>query len=220
MRKTIFIFTVIGSFLIASCGTEGNKVETQDAQQVEVAQTETATDYTKIEEGSHVAWRASHLAGMQPRWGRAFIKEALVKVDNGKVVNAKIVMDMNNFTVENFGDDTETTQKLLGHLQSNDFFKIAEFPTSIFEMSSMEAATGDFNSKITGNLTILNTTKSISFLANVEVSDSEISIKSEDFVVDRKDWGLTYNTEGTVGVPKDYLIADEIGFTIDVKIVK
>ena len=32
----------------------------------------------------------------------------------------------------------------------------------------------------------------------------------------RTDCGLVYNTEGTEGVPVDYLISNDIGFTIDV----
>ncbi|MBN2745900.1 MAG: YceI family protein [Bacteroidales bacterium] len=220
MRKTVFMLAIAGTMLFASCGNSGNKVESQDAQAVEQATGDQVVEYSKVMDGSHVAWRASHLAGVQPRWGRAFIKEALIKVENNQVVNAKVVMDMNNFTVENFGDDAETTQKLLTHLQSDDFFKIATFPISTFEITAIAAAEGDYNSSITGNLTILDVTKSITFKANIMVADNEVSIKSEDFIVDRRDWGLTYNTEGTVGVPTDYLIADEVGFTIDVKMSK
>jgi polyisoprenoid-binding protein YceI len=218
MRKTILSLAIIGVMFFASCG--GNAVETQDAQNVEQTNSVTAVEFSQVAEGSHIAWRASHLAGVQPRFGRVFIKEASVKSDNGAVSNAKIVLDMSNFTVENFGDDAESTQKLLGHLQSDDFFKIAKFPTSTFELIKIEAGSGEFNSNLTGNLTILDVTKSISFMANITVAENEISIKSEDFKVDRREWGLTYNTEGTKGVPTDYLIADEIGFTIDMKLVK
>ncbi len=220
MRKTILTVAVVGAIFFASCGSEGSKSETQEAQEVQIDSSSTALDYTKVADSSHVAWRASHLAGMQPRWGRVFIKEASVKVDAGKVTNAKIIMDMGNFTVENFGDDKETATKLLTHLQSDDFFKVKTYPSSTFELTSIETVTGEFNSKITGNLTILDITKSISFLANIDATDSDVKVKSEPFNVDRKEWGLTYNTKGTKGVPTDYLIADEIGFTIDVLVTK
>lgn len=220
MRKTILSFAVIGAIFFASCGSDGSKAETQDAQEVKVDSSSNSNDYTKIADGSNVAWRASHLAGMQPRWGKVFIKEANVKVNEGNITNAKLVMDMNSFTVENFGDDKESTTKLLTHLQSDDFFKVKTHPTSTFELTSIEPGTGEFNSKITGNLTILDATKSISFQANVTISETEVAVKSEPFTVDRKEWGLTYNTKGTKGVPTDYLIADEVGFTIDVRITK
>ena len=47
-----------------------------------------------------------------------------------------------------------------------------------------------------------------------------VSIQSEDFAVDRTEWGLLYNVEGSEGVPADYLIANDIGFTIDVNVSK
>jgi polyisoprenoid-binding protein YceI len=128
-------------------------------------------------------------------------------------------MDMNNFTVENF-EDQESIDKLAGHLKSDDFFKVATYPVSTFELATITSQEGDYNSMITGNLTILGVTKSIAFNANVMVSDASVSVKSEDFVVNRTDWGLTYNTEGTAGVPADYLISNDIGFTIDITLNK
>ena len=70
------------------------------------------------------------------------------------------------------------------------------------------------------NLTILDVSKSISFKANLDISDTKISVNSEDFSINRTDWGLTYNTEGTVGIPVDYLNANDIGFSIDVSMSK
>lgn len=140
-------------------------------------------------------------------------------VNNNQLSNVIVDMDMSSFTVDNF-EDAESKNKLTGHLKSDDFFKISTFPTSKFELTSLEESTGDFNSLISGNLTILDVTKNISFEANVNVSANEVSIKSKDFVVDRRDWGLSYNTEGTTGVPTDYLISDEVGFTINIIVQK
>ena len=219
MKKTILSALVMG-VLLSSCTDNGEKVEASDAEQVEVTQTETTLELSTIAEGSHVDWRASHLGGVAPRWGKISLQSAELLVNNGDLTNAKVVMDMGAFTVENFEDDAESTAKLTGHLQSADFFEIETYPTSTFEMTGIEATEGDFNSKVTGNLEIKGVTKSISFDANVTVSDESVTIKSQDFAVDRTDWDLSYNVEGTEGVPTDYLIANEIGFTIDVTISK
>jgi polyisoprenoid-binding protein YceI len=135
------------------------------------------------------------------------------------VSNAVAVFDMSTFTVENFKDE-EQIAKLSGHLQSEDFFNIAKYPISIFELTKLESTEGDFNSSVTGNLTILDSTKSITFMANVNVSESEVSIASEDFAVDRRDWGLVYNVEGSEGVPVEYIVANDIGFTINITLTK
>jgi len=209
---------IIGAFL-SSCSNSGNNAETGDAENVENQNSENTVLYETVKDGSILNWRASHLGGVQPRWGTVQLKSASISVNESIVTNATIEMDIASLSVDNF-EDKESKTKLTGHLLSADFFKLETFPTAKFELTKMEKNNGDYNAKVTGNLTILDKTKSITFLANISVSESEVSVKSEDFNVDRTQWGLVYNVEGSVGVPKDYLIANEIGFTIDVKVSK
>ena len=218
MKKVIISAFMLSAVLVA-CSDNGNKTEAKDAVAVEVTKTETTQTFAKVAEGSHVDWRAAHLGGVQPRFGKMMLKSAELSTTDNVLTNATVVLDMNNFTVENF-EDAESEAKLTGHLKSDDFFKVGEYPTSTFELTSVTPETGEYNSKLVGNLTILGVTKSIAFNANVNVSDQAVSVKSEDFVVNRADWGLTYNAEGTEGVPADYLISNDIGFTIDVTVNK
>ena len=219
MKKIMLSVFMISAFLM-SCSNSEKKAETTDAQEVEVSQSESATPVTTIKEGSHITWKATHLAGVSPRFGKVSLKSAEFVVDNGTLTNATILMDMASLTVESFPEGDEQIGKLTGHLQSDDFFKVSTYPTSKFELTSIEATEGDYNSEVTGNLTILDQTKSITFSANVAISENEASVKSEDFSVDRQDWGLSYHTEGEEGVPTDYLIADDIAFKIDVTLTK
>lgn len=218
MKKVIISAFMLSAVLVA-CSDNGSQTEAKEAVAVEVTKTETTQTYAMVAEGSHVDWRAAHLGGVQPRFGKLMLSGAEVSTTDNVVTNAKVVMDMNNFTVENF-EDQESIDKLTGHLKSDDFFKVATYPVSTFELATIDSQEGDYNSRISGNLTILGVTKSISFNANVLISDASVSVKSEDFVVNRTDWGLTYNTEGTEGVPADYLISNDIGFTIDVTVKK
>jgi polyisoprenoid-binding protein YceI len=204
---------------LAACSETGREVETGEAQKVETTTTETTVNYTTVKKGSSMDWRAAHFGGAEPRFGKIFLSKAKISVTDGKVSNAVAVFDMSTFTVENFKDE-EQIAKLSGHLQSEDFFNIAKYPISIFELTKLESTEGDFNSSVTGNLTILDSTKSITFMANVNVSESEVSIASEDFAVDRRDWGLVYNVEGSEGVPVEYIVANDIGFTINITLTK
>lgn len=219
MKKLFFLLVLTGT-LLSACSNNGRKVEANDAQKVGTTQTDQSATYTIVNPASHVKWRASHLGGMQPRFGKIALKSANLSVNNGQLSNAKVVMDMGAFTVENFPEGSTDIAKLKGHLQSDDFFNIEKYPTATFELTKLEPQSGKYNSKVTGNLTILNVTKSISFNANVNITGNQVSIKSEDFSVDRTDWGLVYNTEGTAGVPTNYLIANDIGFTIDIAVSK
>lgn len=218
MKKVIISAFMLSSVLVA-CSDNGTKTEAKDAVEVEVTKTEATQTFATVSEGSHVYWRAAHLGGVEPRFGKLMLQSAEVMTTDNMITNAKVVMDMNNFTVENF-EDQESIDKLAGHLKSDDFFKVATHPTSTFELATIVSQEGDYNAKISGNLTILGVTKSITFNANVMATDATVSVKSEDFVVNRTDWGLTYNTEGTEGVPADYLISNDIGFTIDVTVTK
>lgn len=218
--KRIFFTLLISTALLSSCSTNEKKAETKDAEKIKVIENNQTLSYQNIASGSYIAWRATHFGGVQPRYGKIYFKNAKILVNNGQISNASIQIDMTTLTVESFPEGAEEIAKLTGHLKSPDFFDIEKYPYSKFELIRLQKITGEFNSIVTGNLTIRDVTKSITFNANIAILDNEVSIKSENFSVDRKDWGLTYNTEGTVGVPLDYIISDDISFTINLVLRK
>jgi len=219
MKKAIGSIFVI-SALLSSCSNNGEKAETKEAQDVEVIETNKTITLNKVSEDSYLDWRASHLGGISPRFGKIYVKDAEVLVNNGELTNAKLDIEMSSLTVDNFEEGSDEIEELKGHLLSPDFFNVETNPTSTFELTKIRSASGDFNSVVTGNLTILDSTKSITFNANVNVSNDEVSVESEDFSIDRTDWNLTYNVEGTEGVPEDYIISNDVGFTIHFKVTK
>jgi polyisoprenoid-binding protein YceI len=156
---------------------------------------------------------------VNPRQGEILLKEIVIVASKGAVMNAKAVVDMNLLIVEGMPEEEEAMD-LTGHLKSSDFFDIALYPTATFVLTWFKSGRGDNKSSVSGSLTLLGVTNSISFDADVQVSDTEVSIHSEDFSIDRSDWGLTYNAEGTAGVPFDYLISDEIEFKLDITVEK
>ena len=204
--------------LMSSCTNNGKQVETNKAKIPNIINTSTSTSYNKVKEGSFVSWRATHLGGINPRFGKVYCKDARVLVNNGKLRNASIVMDMSKITVEDLPEDD--ANELRTHLLSADFFDIKKYPISSFELTHLETIQGKYNSKITANLTILGVSKSINFKANINVLENELSVISEEFKINRSDWGLTYHAKGTAGVPLDYLISDDIKFAINVTILK
>lgn len=220
MKKYIFPLAFITLFAV-SCSNVGNKAETKDAVAVTEVEKTSENTFSAVSAQSHITWRGTHLGGVQPRFGKVLLKNADISIAGKTVQSAKITIDMPTITVENFSEEeAEMKNKLTGHLASGDFFKTETYPTSTFELTGIEATQGEYNSKVTGNLTILDKTKNITFNANITVSDSGVKVKSENFAVDRRDWGITYNVEGTEGVPVDYLIANDVGFSIDVEVTK
>ena len=69
MKKITLIALVFGA-LLASCSDSGKKVEANEAEAVETVETETTVEYKTIKDGSYLDWRASHLGGVEPRFGK------------------------------------------------------------------------------------------------------------------------------------------------------
>jgi polyisoprenoid-binding protein YceI len=84
--------------------------------------------------------------------------------------------------------------KLTNHLNSPDFFDTREYPTAKFKSTQITAGENG-QQTITGKLTLMKTTKEISFPATVQVSDAGLSLKA-DFQIDRMDFGIGVDQKG------------------------
>lgn len=95
-------------------------------------------------------------------------------------------------------------EKLTGHLKSPDFFNVEQFPEATFKSSKItEKAEGGNTHEITGDLTLLGITKTVTFPAVVK-KDGDKWIGTSEFKIQRFDWGIKY--PGKV----DDLIKDEV----------
>lgn len=119
--------------------------------------------------------------------------------------------------------DSTMNAKLTGHLLNDDFFAVDKFPTAKFEITEVKDAAdadkvkmADANAVITGNLTVKDVTKSISFPAKVTISGNEINAITE-FNIDRTQFNITYNSDESI---KDNFINKEINFKINLKATK
>jgi polyisoprenoid-binding protein YceI len=108
-----------------------------------------------------------------------------------------------------------------GHLKSADFFKIEEFPTMTFRSTKAEAL-GDEDYRITGDLTILGTTKPVTIdlefngAAKDPFGNERVGFEGKA-EIKRSDWGLTWNTTlETCGV----LVSDKIKLNFDISAIK
>ncbi|WP_425829125.1 YceI family protein [Streptomyces fractus] len=108
-----------------------------------------------------------------------------------------------------------------GHLKSADFFKIDEFPTMTFRSTSAESLGGD-DYRITGDLTILGTTKPISIdlefngVAKDPFGNERVGFEGKSEIL-RSDWGLSWNAALETG---GVLISDKIKLNFDISAIK
>lgn len=100
--------------------------------------------------------------------------------------------------------------KLTAHLKTPDFFDVEQWPTATFQSTRVIRASGAEGAthKVTGQLTMRGTTKTITFPASLEAGQAHVRARAE-FVIDRRDFGVAYP-----GMPDD-LIQDNVVLTIE-----
>jgi len=78
---------------------------------------------------------------------------------------------------------------LTAHLKSPDFFAVKKYPRARFVSTKVEPSPTGYT--VTGELTMLGKTKSISFPAQLALSADALTL-SASFTINRGDWGMTY----------------------------
>jgi polyisoprenoid-binding protein YceI len=98
--------------------------------------------------------------------------------------------------------------RLTGHLKSPDFFEVETYPRATFTSTSI-VPEGD-HYMVSGDLDLHGVKKNISFPAEIEMGENEITAKSE-FALKRFDFGIVYP-----GKPDD-LIREDVVVKLDLK---
>ncbi|MGA4839398.1 YceI family protein [Streptomyces sp. G45] len=108
-----------------------------------------------------------------------------------------------------------------GHLKSSDFFKTDEFPTMTFRSTKAEALGGD-DYRLTGDLTILGTTRPITIdlefngSAKDPFGNERVGFEGKAEIL-RSEWGLTWNAALETG---GVLVSDKIKLRFDISAIK
>ncbi len=179
-----------------------------------------ATTYMVDAANSKIIW-----AGSKPgktHSGTINIGKGTITAANNNITNGKFMIDMTSLEVTDLQKGSGKEQ-LEAHLKGtvdgkrDDFFNVAEFPSAIFEVTSVTpaAAGGDATHNITGNLTLKGQSKSITFPASVQMAGSVLSAVSLPFKIDRTEWGIKFMSKSILDDLKDGFIEDEVSLTIN-----
>jgi polyisoprenoid-binding protein YceI len=108
-----------------------------------------------------------------------------------------------------------------GHLKSADFFKADEFPAMTFRSTKAEALGGD-DYRITGDLTILGTTRPLAIdlefngAAKDPFGNERVGFEGKAEIL-RSEWGLTWNAALETG---GVLVSDKIKLNFDISAIR
>ncbi|MBK6963693.1 MAG: YceI family protein [Bacteroidales bacterium] len=204
-------FILLATFAVACGGPQGEKAQTGDAQEV----TATEGDVTMNVDvaASKVEWTGAKPTGQHH--GTIAISEGSLMLTDGNIVGGKFTIDMKSI-VDLDLTSAEDNGKLVGHLKSPDFFDAEKYPTAVFVITSVAALSGNAEAthKITGNLTMKDATKSVTFPAKVTLEGNTLTASTPDFVIDRTQWNVQYGSKTIFNDLKDKFINDEIGLKI------
>ena len=230
---------VAAACFVVSCQSkpEGTEAEVGAAQEAE-AISASAVDYSIDSTASELTWYGFKPTGRHN--GTIEISDGMLAVENGAIAGGSFTVDMNEIDVLDLeGEDKE---KLTGHLKSPDFFAVEEYPTAMFEITEVvpygEATLEEDTSRmdlvvndeavseykienpthaITGNLTMRDTTLSITFPAKVDITDSQVSAEAK-FNIDRTQWNISYGDENNLEArAKDEFIYNTVNVGFNIK---
>ena len=160
---------------------------------------------------SVVNWTGKKVAGAHN--GTIGIKEGNLEVNDGKVNSGKIVMDMQSMVNLDL-NDAESNGKLMGHLKSDDFFSVANYPTSELVITKVEGSGSDLT--FSGDLTIKGITNPITFPATSS-KDGNNTVYKGTLTVDRSKYNVRYGSKSFFDNLGDKVINDE--FILDFNLV-
>jgi polyisoprenoid-binding protein YceI len=221
-KSFIYLTAAVAGLALASCGSNATEAGAADSA---LSATEGSATYTVSSE-STLGWKGTKVVGMGSHAGTIGISEGTISLENGNITAGSVTIDMNKIVVTDSGMTDETKQKLIGHFSSDDFFNVEQFPTAKFEITGSEAkAEGDYTHVISGNLTLRDSTKNISFPATVAVDENGVSAVGTA-VFNRLDWGVNYDkekmslTEKLQATAKNGIVSKDIEVTFNIKATK
>lgn len=198
-----------------SCKENPNEVEAMDAETEAMASAEAVT-YTVDTEASTIDW-----VGSKPtadHTGTIAIKSGMVQVTGGAVESGEFTVDMTSITVTDL--EGESKMNLKAHLEGTaegkqtDFFNTPKYPTAKFVVTGLN---GDV---LEGNLTLKDVTKNVSFPVSVSYDGDKMMLTSEEFTIDRTDWGIVYGSTSLADVVADKAISDDIKLKVNLVATK
>lgn len=176
-----------------------------------------SADTFKIDSGaSSIKWKAGKKIGSFHN-GDVKVKSGSVETDaKGNVKAANVVADMKTISNEDLKGTPDYQKKLVGHLSSDDFFKVEKHPEATFALTSIEPKAGSKDEyTVKGNLSLIGKTEPVEFPAKISKSGNSIT-GTGTVVIERLKWGLEYGS-GSIfkKLTADKIINDSFELTLN-----
>ncbi|NOX84887.1 MAG: YceI family protein [Chlorobi bacterium] len=143
--------------------------------------------------------------------GYVLIKEGWLKTVGHSIVSGEITVKMDSI-VDLDIDYALMKGTLENVLRSDVFFDVKNFPEAKFRVAHTEKLS-DTSFQITGDLNIRGIDNCIIFNTTTETGRDSLIIKSEEFTINRLNWGITAYSAHVVNSDDSFVVSDGIDFT-------
>jgi polyisoprenoid-binding protein YceI len=210
MKKTLLSLLLAATLLSAAAHTPARPAPAPHA-----AAPAAVVVYQLQPQLSTLGWVGKKVTGQHN--GTIQFKSGLVLVKGAQITGGTFVVDMS--TLKNTDlTDADSNGKLIGHLQSDDFFSVQKHPTATFVITSIKALKGDAsgnNAAITGNLTIKGKSNPLTFPAKIGVKNG-VAAASGTATIDRTKYDIRYGSKSFFESIGDKAIDDNFTLTFNV----
>ncbi|MEM7478198.1 MAG: YceI family protein [Planctomycetota bacterium] len=206
MHRLFVGLSLLGLFSILAVGCSSGNPDTASEETGGGAGTETAGDTTGGEtegaesdssadagaaielnaENTTIAFKGVHTDKEKPdpHDGKFNSLSGKVTMSGESVAGIEVEIQVESMTTD--------SEKLTAHLKSPDFFNVKENPTATFKTTEIKVADGA--TTVTGDLTMLGKTQSITFPAELSAEAGKVKLNAS-FDVDRTAFGMDYGVD-------------------------
>ncbi|MFT2008496.1 YceI family protein [Pontibacter sp. 13R65] len=216
MKKTAILASFAAVLALAACNETANTTaDTETVTSETTAATGEGEAYKVVADQSEAKWHGTKVAG--EHFGTIDIKDGELLVADDRITGGEFVIDMASIQNTDI-EDAENNGKLVGHLKSDDFFGVEKYPTATFKIKSLtpiaNAAAGQPNYNVEGDLTVKEKTNPVSFPATITVENGVAKAKA-DVKVDRAKYDVRYGSNSFFDNLGDKAISDEFTVSLD-----
>ena len=156
---------------------------------------------------SKVEWEGEKVTGSHE--GTIDLKDGYLTMDNGELKGGEFVMDMTSITVTDL--EGEDKGKLEGHLKSDDFFGVNNYPSSKLVITSVAKKSKDTYG-VVADLTIKGKTNPVTFDL-----DMDGNIASTELTIDRTKYDVRFGSGSFFDNLGDKTIYDNFELEVELK---
>lgn len=151
--------------------------------------------FTADTERSVIYWTGRNL--FNHHTGTVGLRGGSVSLDAGRLTAADFSVDFDTATSTDL-KDSSLVAALIGHLKSDDFFDVANYPEISFVLTKStpipEATDGRANTRIEGDFTLRGQTHPLAFDALIATDGKGDLYAQAEFDLDRTIWGANYGS--------------------------